>query len=104
MRINKRILMFGSLLIVFPGVVISIFLLRPVLEKEPYSKIFESYQSLMKPLNLSDPNIVVFTIDTLRADHLECYGYDGVKTPNINRLAEAGCCPEKGRRGADGTL
>jgi len=35
-------------------------------------------------------NIVLFTIDTLRADHLECYGYDKVKTPHINRLAAEG--------------
>jgi len=90
MRIDKRILTFGSLLIIILGIVIYIFLLRPALQKEPYVKIFESYQSLMKPLNLSDMNIIVFTIDTLRADHLECYGYDEVKTPNINRLAGEG--------------
>ncbi|MGB7296944.1 MAG: sulfatase, partial [Candidatus Aminicenantales bacterium] len=35
-------------------------------------------------------NIVLFTIDTLRADHLECYGYDRIKTPHINRLAAEG--------------
>ncbi|MCP2619343.1 sulfatase, partial [Candidatus Aminicenantes bacterium AC-335-K20] len=35
-------------------------------------------------------NIIILTIDTLRADHLECYGYQGVKTPNINRLAYEG--------------
>ncbi|MCX7973571.1 MAG: sulfatase-like hydrolase/transferase [Candidatus Aminicenantes bacterium] len=35
-------------------------------------------------------NIILFTIDTLRADHLECYGYKQIKTPNINRLAEEG--------------
>jgi arylsulfatase A-like enzyme/Tfp pilus assembly protein PilF len=35
-------------------------------------------------------NIVLFTIDTLRADHLECYGCDKVKTPRINRLAAEG--------------
>jgi arylsulfatase A-like enzyme/Tfp pilus assembly protein PilF len=90
MKTNKRILMIASLLIIFLGIVISIFLLRPVLEKDPYAKTFESYQSLMKPMNLSDMNIIIFTIDTLRADHLECYGYDQVKTPNINRLAEEG--------------
>ncbi len=35
-------------------------------------------------------NIVLFTIDTLRADHLECYGYDKIATPRINRLAAEG--------------
>ena len=33
------------------------------------------------------PNIVVITVDTLRADHLGCYGYKQIKTPNIDTLA-----------------
>jgi arylsulfatase A-like enzyme/Flp pilus assembly protein TadD len=32
-------------------------------------------------------NVVVVTIDTLRADHLGCYGYKQVRTPNIDALA-----------------
>ena len=35
-------------------------------------------------------NAILITVDTLRADHLECYGYDRIKTPNINRLAKEG--------------
>jgi arylsulfatase A-like enzyme len=35
----------------------------------------------------SAPNVVVITIDTLRADHLGCYGYKQIKTPNIDALA-----------------
>lgn len=35
-------------------------------------------------------NVVVVTIDTLRADHLACYGYDRIKTPNIDVLARSG--------------
>jgi choline-sulfatase len=35
-------------------------------------------------------NVVLVTIDTLRADHLGCYGYTGVETPNIDRLAAGG--------------
>jgi arylsulfatase A-like enzyme/Flp pilus assembly protein TadD len=34
-----------------------------------------------------DPNVVVVTIDTLRADHLGCYGYKQIRTPNIDALA-----------------
>src|SRR5437588_3544560 len=33
------------------------------------------------------PNVVVITIDTLRADHLCCYGYKDIHTPNIDGLA-----------------
>lgn len=36
------------------------------------------------------PNVVVITIDTLRADHLACYGYKRIKTPNIDQLAKSG--------------
>ncbi len=35
-------------------------------------------------------NIILITIDTLRADHLGCYGYDSIKTPHIDRLAKEG--------------
>jgi arylsulfatase A-like enzyme/Tfp pilus assembly protein PilF len=34
-------------------------------------------------------NVILITIDTLRADHLPVYGYSNVKTPNIDRLAES---------------
>ncbi|MBZ5563759.1 MAG: sulfatase-like hydrolase/transferase [Acidobacteriia bacterium] len=33
------------------------------------------------------PNVIVITIDTLRADHLGCYGDRQVQTPNIDALA-----------------
>lgn len=36
------------------------------------------------------PNILLITIDTLRADRLGCYGYKGAQTPNIDRLAQGG--------------
>jgi arylsulfatase A-like enzyme/Flp pilus assembly protein TadD len=36
------------------------------------------------------PNVVVITVDTLRADHLGCYGYKNIHTPNIDALAADG--------------
>lgn len=36
------------------------------------------------------PNILLITIDTLRADRLGCYGYRGGKTQNIDQLAADG--------------
>jgi len=36
------------------------------------------------------PNVVVITIDTLRPDHLGCYGYKHIRTPNIDELAAHG--------------
>jgi arylsulfatase A-like enzyme/Flp pilus assembly protein TadD len=36
------------------------------------------------------PNVVVITIDTTRADHLGCYGYKQIHTPNMDALAADG--------------
>ena len=36
------------------------------------------------------PNVIFITIDTLRADHLGCYGYRQIETPNIDKLAGSG--------------
>jgi arylsulfatase A-like enzyme/Tfp pilus assembly protein PilF len=38
----------------------------------------------------SELNVVVLTLDTLRADRLGCYGFGGVETPNIDALAADG--------------
>ena len=35
-------------------------------------------------------NLVLVTIDTLRADRLGCYGYAKAETPNLDRLAQTG--------------
>ena len=36
------------------------------------------------------PNVVLFTLDTLRADRLHCYGYDRDTSPHIDALASQG--------------
>jgi arylsulfatase A-like enzyme len=36
------------------------------------------------------PNVILIVVDTLRADHLSCYGYDAVKSPHIDALAADG--------------
>jgi arylsulfatase A-like enzyme/Flp pilus assembly protein TadD len=36
------------------------------------------------------PNIVLITIDTLRADHLGCYGYKSSTSPNLDLFAKQG--------------
>ncbi len=35
-------------------------------------------------------NVLLISIDTLRPDHLGCYGYEHIRTPNIDGLAEEG--------------
>ncbi len=40
---------------------------------------------------MKKPNILIIIIDSLRADHVGCYGYHRNTTPNIDRLAAEGC-------------
>jgi arylsulfatase A-like enzyme len=40
--------------------------------------------------NSDRPNVLLISIDTLRYDHLGCYGYERDTSPNIDRIAEEG--------------
>jgi len=40
-------------------------------------------------------NIIIYLVDTLRADHLSCYGNPVVKTPHIDKLASQGVLFQK---------
>jgi len=58
---------------------------------------FLTYWLVISPkrpqVNLSDApsyNILLITLDTTRADHLGCYGYETAKTPHIDSLAQEG--------------
>jgi choline-sulfatase len=42
------------------------------------------------PTKTPPPDIFLITIDTLRADHVHCYGYTGVATPALDALAKDG--------------
>ena len=35
-------------------------------------------------------NLLFLGVDSLRADHMSCYGYDRMTTPHIDRLASQG--------------
>lgn len=88
---NKKIIIPGLVLLAFIIILISFILFRGMLLERPErEQTFRSFQTLLRPVNTEEMNIIIFTIDTLRADHLECYGYDGVKTPNINQLSREG--------------
>lgn len=47
------------------------------------------------PARSAKPNILLVTIDTLRADHLGCYGAPDVQTPAIDALAREGILFER---------
>ncbi|PYR12780.1 MAG: hypothetical protein DMF99_03350 [Acidobacteria bacterium] len=38
----------------------------------------------------SDLNLLLVTLDTTRADRIHAYGFDGIATPNLDRLAREG--------------
>lgn len=82
--------MISAFLIISFAALFFLLFIKPKLTEESQTKIFKSFSSLMEPLKIEEMNIILFTIDTLRADHLECYGYDRLKTPHINRLASEG--------------
>ena len=53
---------------------------------------FISFPALTGNITMKIPekgyNVILITIDTLRPDHLGCYGYSRETSPNIDRLAE----------------
>jgi len=42
------------------------------------------------PDKTARPGVFLITIDTLRADHVHCYGYDRIQTPALDLLAKQG--------------
>ena len=42
------------------------------------------------PAKATPPDLFLITIDTLRSDHVHCYGYNGVATPALDALAKDG--------------
>jgi arylsulfatase A-like enzyme/Flp pilus assembly protein TadD len=42
------------------------------------------------PDQTTSRNVFLITIDTLRADHVHCYGYDRIQTPALDQLAAEG--------------
>ena len=41
------------------------------------------------------PNVLLIGIDSLRADHMSCYGYHHHTTPHMDRFAEGGTLFER---------
>src|SRR4051794_12998256 len=52
----------------------------------------------------ADLNLLIVTLDTTRADRIHAYGFDGVETPNLDRLAHDGVLFEQAISSAPLTL
>lgn len=73
-------------------------LLRPFIWKPRsrnirHDRLVRAYWSepiIYAPRKLEEVNVFCIIVDTLRADHLGCYGYDYDTTPTIDGLAQGG--------------
>ena len=61
-------------------------------------------QKSLKPLDIIGKNIVLISIDTLRADHLGLYGYHRNTSPNIDQLGQQSIVFEQAFSAAGYTL
>ncbi len=50
---------------------------------------------LVRRSSVAKPSVILITIDTLRADHVGCYGAQTVKTPTLDALAHDGVVFER---------
>ena len=56
------------------------------------------------PPKSDTPNVLLITLDTLRSDHVSCYGYERNTTPNLCRLASQGVLFENSFANSSWTL
>ena len=70
------------------------------LEKSPAARL----EKLWSESDVEKPNVILLTLDTLRADHLACYGYPNVRTPNLDSLARRGVLFEQAATNSPLTL
>ena len=77
----------GRILIV-AGALVFVLLLTFVLP-DLYSWVVRN-RARSNEQSLESPNVVFIVLDTVRADHLSCYGYEGNTTPNIDQISREG--------------
>jgi choline-sulfatase len=63
--------------------------------KPPQAKARAKPNSAAERTHPVKPNVILITIDTLRADHVGCYGAQMVKTPTLDALAHDGIVFER---------
>jgi len=50
----------------------------------------ESNKNEIKNAPIGKPNIILITMDATRSDHLSCYGYERLTTPNLDKFSREG--------------
>jgi arylsulfatase A-like enzyme len=77
---------------------------RPMLLSVPVLLLFTHCGEARRTENSERPNIILISLDTLRADHLYCYGYEKEISPAIDKLASEGVLFENTYAQANWTL
>ncbi len=70
----------------------------------PEKTLTEQIKKLWSEHGVENPNVILFTLDTLRADHLACYGYPDVRTPYLDSMARRGVLFEQASTNSPLTL
>ncbi len=78
----------------------AVFLVFRLVPRAPASRV----SSLWAARGVEKPNVILITMDTTRADHLACYGYPDIRTPNLDALAGRGVLFEQAATAAPLTL
>jgi len=78
-----------GLLVIGLPLLVSGFYLAPERERS-FTSFFEGERAVRPEANEDLTNVLLITIDTLRRDHLGCYGNSEVRTPEIDKLAGEG--------------
>jgi len=81
----KGIRLLKSGLIILPFIVLILFF-SLFLRKEDYKQIKKEVRNAPT----GKPNIILITLDTVRADHVSCYGYERQTTPNLDAFSREG--------------
>ncbi len=76
----------------FVGAAVAVVLTSIILQRQvqPATSSPAGFLSSETPTGANRPNVVLISIDSLRADHLGSYGYSRDTSPNIDRLADEG--------------
>ena len=87
---RRKIKFFITLLILLITIVVLVVFIKSDCDDQILLDENQVIVKLTSPpeVNSSDFNIILISIDTLRADHMSCYGYSRSTTPNIDKLAK----------------
>ncbi len=80
---------------------VAVWLLWPKVNMSPTGHVLGS---LPQDVQASDLNLLIVTLDTTRADRIHAYGFAGVETPHLDRIAREGVLFEQAVASAPLTL